>query len=165
MARSTWNLLDMAHIWISHATLALTKVNTHGLVFEWKGSNESLKPLLLMGHQDVVPVNPDTVSEWTHPPFSGHFDGKLLWGRGSSDDKNGLIGVLSTVETLIENGFKPTRSIVLSFGFDEEASGLQGASQLAEHLLEKYGENAFALLVDEGGKLINTIKLFMKIDL
>ena len=104
-----------------------------------------------MGHQDVVPVNPDTVSEWTHPPFSGYSDGKLLWGRGSSDDKNGLIGILSTVETLIENGFKPTRSIVLSFGFDEEASGPQGAERLADFLLEKYGENAFALLVDEGG--------------
>ncbi|KAK7686392.1 hypothetical protein QCA50_010616 [Cerrena zonata] len=134
-----------------HATLALTKVNTYGLVFEWKGSDESLKPLLLMGHQDVVPVNPDTVSEWTHPPFSGHFDGKLLWGRGSSDDKNGLVGILSTVETLIESGFKPTRGIVLSFGFDEEASGPQGAAHLAEYLQEKYGKNAFALLVDEGG--------------
>ena len=105
-----------------------------------------------MGHQDVVPVNHYTLNKWSHPPFSGHFDGKLLWGRGSSDDKNGLIGILSTVETLIENGFKPTRSIVLSFGFDEEASGLHGAKRLADFLLEKYGENAFALLVDEGGK-------------
>ncbi|KAI0072680.1 carboxypeptidase S [Panus rudis PR-1116 ss-1] len=138
-----------------HATLAQTKVNTYGLVYEWKGSDASLKPLLLTAHQDVVPVNPDTVDEWTHPPYSGHYDGKLLWGRGTSDDKNGLIGVLSTVETLIENGFKPTRSIVLAFGFDEEASGLHGASTLATHLLKTYGENAFAFLVDEGGDYMN----------
>ena len=58
-----------------------------------------------------------------------------------------------SIETLLEKGFKPTRSIVLSFGFDEEASGPYGAQHLAEHLLAKYGENAFALLVDEGGKL------------
>ncbi|CAL1714699.1 unnamed protein product [Somion occarium] len=134
-----------------HATLALTKVNTYGLIYEWKGSDDSLKPLLLAAHQDVVPVNPDTVDEWTHPPFSGHFDGELLWGRGTSDDKNGLIGILSTVETLIENGFKPTRSVVLAFGFDEETSGLFGAAKLADYLLENFGENAFAMLVDEGG--------------
>ncbi|KAK7686368.1 hypothetical protein QCA50_010592 [Cerrena zonata] len=134
-----------------HSTLVLTKVNTYGLLFEWKGSDETLKPLLLMGHQDVVPVNPDTVNEWTYPPYSGHFDGKLLWGRGSSDDKNDLIGFMTTIETLIENGFKPSRSIVLSFGFDEEASGTEGAAHLAKHLLEKYGENAFAMLIDEGG--------------
>lgn len=135
-----------------HSTLVLTKVNTYGLLFEWKGSDETLKPLLFMGHQDVVPVNPDTVNEWTYPPYSGHFDGKLLWGRGSSDDKNDLIGFMTTIETLIENGFKPSRGIILSFGFDEEASGTEGAAHLAKHLLAKYGENAFAMLIDEGGK-------------
>ena len=83
-----------------------------------------------MGHQDVVPVNPDTIGEWTFPPYSGYFDGRLLWGRGASDDKNDLIGFLTTIELLIENGFKPSRTIVLSFGFDEEASALEGAGHL-----------------------------------
>ncbi|THH16988.1 hypothetical protein EUX98_g9209 [Antrodiella citrinella] len=134
-----------------HATLSLAKVNTYGLVYEWTGSDTSLKPLLLAGHQDVVPVNPDTVDEWTHPPFSGHYDGKDLWGRGSSDDKNGLIGILSTIEVLLEKGFKPNRSVVLAFGFDEEASGLYGARSIAGYLLETYGTDSFAMLVDEGG--------------
>ncbi|KAI0675538.1 carboxypeptidase S [Trametes maxima] len=136
---------------LTHSTLELTKVNTHGLVFVWKGSDSSLKPLLLAGHQDVVPVNPDTVDKWTHPPFSGYFDGERIWGRGSSDDKSGLIGVLSTVESLLEKGFKPTRGVVLAFGFDEEVSGVRGASSISEHLLSTFGENAFLLLVDEGG--------------
>ena len=105
-----------------------------------------------MGHQDVVPVNPDTIDEWTFPPYSGHFDGRLLWGRGASDDKNDLIGFLTTIELLIENGFKPSRTIVLSFGFDEEASELEGAGHLGKHLLDKYGEDSFAMLIDEGGK-------------
>ena len=60
----------------SHSSLELTKVNTYGLVYVWKGSDASLKPLLLLAHQDVVPVNPDTVDEWTHPPYSGYFDGQ-----------------------------------------------------------------------------------------
>ncbi|KAI0367059.1 carboxypeptidase S [Pilatotrama ljubarskyi] len=134
-----------------HSTLKLTKVNTWGLVYEWKGSDPSLKPVLLAAHQDVVPVNPDTVDEWDHPPFSGDFDGKRIWGRGSSDDKSGLIGVMSTVESLLERGFQPTRGVVLAFGFDEEVSGLHGASSIGKHLLSTFGENAFLLLVDEGG--------------
>ncbi|KAG5724904.1 Carboxypeptidase S [Termitomyces sp. T112] len=134
-----------------HSTLTLQKVNTYGLIYTWEGSNTSLKPLVLMGHQDVVPVNPETIDEWTHPPYSGHFDGSRVWGRGSSDDKSGLIGALASVETLIKSGFKPTRTLVLSFGFDEEISGRQGASKLAQALYEIYGKDGVALLVDEGG--------------
>ena len=79
----------------------------------------------------------------------------------------------SSVETLLEKDFKPTRTIVLAFGFDEEASGLQasntllscstawravltlfrkGAQSLFQALLQKYGEDSFALLVDEGSE-------------
>jgi len=58
-----------------HKHLELTKVNTYGLVYRWEGSDDSLKPILLMGHQDVVPVNEGTISEWIHGPFSGYFDG------------------------------------------------------------------------------------------
>jgi len=61
-----------------------------------------------------------------------------------------LIGIFSSVETLLEKNFKPTRTIVLAFGFDEEASGLEGAQSLSQALLTKYGEDSFALLVDEG---------------
>ncbi|KAI0924588.1 hypothetical protein AcW2_005436 [Taiwanofungus camphoratus] len=136
-----------------HTTLKLTKVNTYGLVYAWKGSDESLKPLLLTAHQDVVPVNPDTYGDWEHPPFSGYYDGKYVWGRGSRDDKSGLIGIMSSVESLLERGFKPTRGVVLAFGFDEETSGVQGASAIGKYLLSTYGEGAFAMLVDEGGKI------------
>lgn len=125
-------------------------VNTHGLVYTYKGSDEDLKPLLLMSHQDVVPVPNETVSAWTHPPFSGYYDGKAIWGRGASDCKNQLIAVMESMELFLEAGFKPKRSIVLSFGFDEEISGREGAGSLAPFLLERYGEDSFAAIVDEG---------------
>ncbi|KAF4593099.1 hypothetical protein EYR38_008809 [Pleurotus pulmonarius] len=133
-----------------HSTLALTKVNTHGLWYEWAGSDASLKPLLLAAHQDVVPVDPTTVDQWEHPPYSGFFDGERIWGRGTSDDKGGLIGILSSIETLVAKGFKPSRTVVLAFGFDEETSGVHGAGHLGKVLANHYGEGSFAMVVDEG---------------
>lgn len=133
-----------------HSNLELTKVNTYGLLYVWKGSNSALKPLLLAAHQDVVPVLETTIDEWQHPPFSGYFDGESLWGRGSCDDKSGLIGIMSAIESMLENGFKPTRTVVIASGFDEEVSGIRGASSLATEMIERFGENAFTMLLDEG---------------
>ena len=87
-------VLSLGALSHSHATLVVTKVNTYGLHYEWTGSNPSLKPLLLTAHQDVVPVEPATINEWKYPPYSGHFDGENVWGRGSEDDKSGLIGIM-----------------------------------------------------------------------
>jgi Gly-Xaa carboxypeptidase len=133
-----------------HEELKVEKVNTHGLLYTWLGSDETLKPLVLMAHQDVVPVEEQTVDSWTFPPWSGHFDGKYIWGRGASDCKNSLIGMMETVELLLDAGFQPKRTIVLSFGFDEECSGYQGAGHLGPFLLARYGENGVAAVVDEG---------------
>jgi len=49
--------------------------------------------------------------------------GTWIWGRGACDDKAELIERLVTVETLLKHGFSPARTIVLAFGFDEEATG------------------------------------------
>ncbi|KAJ7512330.1 hypothetical protein B0H11DRAFT_1698767 [Mycena galericulata] len=133
-----------------HAALDLQKVNTYGLIYTWQGSDAGLKPLLLMGHYDVVPVAPLSADQWTHPAYSGYFDGESVWGRGSSDDKSGVIGILTTIEVLLEKGFKPTRTVVLSFGFDEEAGGYHGAGHLGPALLERFGPDSFAMIVDEG---------------
>jgi Gly-Xaa carboxypeptidase len=133
-----------------HASLMLEKINSHGLLYTWPGKDLSLKPNLLMAHQDVVPVPDSTVKQWTHPPFSGHFDGKFVWGRGASDCKNQLIAILSAVEALISADFTPRRTLILSFGFDEEISGHRGAKSLADYLLSKHGHHSIAAIIDEG---------------
>ena len=135
---------------LTHATLQLEKVNTHGLLYTWAGTDASLKPNLLMAHQDVVPVPDSTVKQWTYPPFSGHYDGKFVWGRGASDCKNQLMAILNSVEALISAGFTPQRTLILSFGFDEEISGREGAQHLADYLVKKLGHNSIAAIVDEG---------------
>lgn len=129
----------------------MTKVNTHGLLYEWTGSDSSLKPSLLAAHQDTVPVNLQTLDLWTYPPWSGYYDGTYVWGRGSSDCKNTLSGILEAVTLLIEGGFKPKRTILLAFGFDEESKGYEGAGELSKVIEEKFGKDGIAFILDEGG--------------
>ncbi|WWC71361.1 uncharacterized protein I206_105316 [Kwoniella pini CBS 10737] len=137
-----------------HQHLKRTRVVTHALIFEWEGSDPSLKPLLLTGHQDVVPVLPATRGLWTHDPFGGEYDGEVIWGRGATDDKSGVIGALSAIELLIESGkFTPARTVILAFGIDEETGGKVGAYHLGQWIEEKYGKDSISILVDEGNGL------------
>lgn len=133
-----------------HKHAKLEKINRYGLVYTIAGSDSSLKPVLLAAHQDVVPVADE--STWTHPPFSGYYDGEWLWGRGASDDKNSLTGIMSAVETLLGNSeWKPRRTLILAFGFDEECSGYRGAGTIGPHLTSRYGDDSLAIILDEGG--------------
>ncbi|KAL2267881.1 hypothetical protein VTJ83DRAFT_5158 [Remersonia thermophila] len=139
-----------------HQQLQVEKVNTHGLLYTWPGSDASLKPTLLLAHQDTVPVPPETVDSWTYPPWSGAYDGKYIWGRGASDCKNQLIAAMETLELLLEAKFQPRRTVILSFGFDEECSGLRGAASLAAVLHRRYGDDGIAVIVDEGSSFEQT---------
>ncbi|KAG7444330.1 carboxypeptidase S [Guyanagaster necrorhizus] len=140
-------------------------INTYGLVLHWQGSESHLKPILIAAHQDVVPVNPTSVDQLTHPPYSGHFDGTWIWGRGSADDKADFVSQLHvlpniSVEQLLAAGFKPQRTVVFAYGIDEEASGTEGAGSLAVYLESTYGADGFAMLVDEGGKDVKDAVIF-----
>lgn len=140
----------------SHTHAKLEKINRFGLVYTLAGSDSTLKPYLLAAHQDVVPV-PDP-STWTHPPFDAYFDGEWLWGRGSSDDKNSLTALLSAIETLLtDTNWKPKRTLLLAFGFDEECSGYRGAGKIGDFLTQRYGDDSIALILDEGGSGIQLI--------
>jgi len=135
-----------------HSNLQLEAVQNFSLLFTWPGSDDSLKPILLMAHQDVVPVEEGNESRWEHPPFSGQIADGYVWGRGSLDIKNGLVAILEAVEWLLRNGFQPRRTIYLAFGHDEEGGGMHGARQIA-NLLHKRGvvlEN----VLDEGGVVL-----------
>lgn len=139
-----------------HQHLKLEKVNEIGLFFTWEGSEIDLKPLLFMAHQDVVPVNNKTWDSWEYPPFSGHYDEEndFIWGRGASDCKNLLIAELEAVEQLLKDDYKPKRTVLLSFGFDEESSGPLGAKNLAAYIEDRYGKDSIFSIIDEGGGLL-----------
>lgn len=135
---------------LAHTRLSTTTIAQHSLLFEWKGSDPSLEPALLMAHQDVVPIAPGTTDSWTHPPFSGAIADGYVWGRGALDVKSGLVGILEAVEALLAEGFAPKRTVYLAFGHDEEVGGW-GAQAIAKHLAERNVELEYVL--DEGGMI------------
>ena len=123
--------------------------NTYGLLYEWRGSNPALKPVLLLGHYDVVPVQPGSLAQWQQPPFAGHTAGGYLYGRGTLDDKMSVLGTLEAVEYLLGTGLRPERTVLLAFGQDEETLGQRGAAAIAA-ALKKRGVHP-ELILDEGG--------------
>jgi carboxypeptidase PM20D1 len=136
-----------------HQHLSLQLVNHYARLYEWRGSDATLKPLLLLAHQDVVPVLPGTATQWTRPPFAGQVAGGYLYGRGALDDKLNVIGQLEAVEYLLRTHYRPRRTVLLAFGHDEEAQGLRGAVSLAAVVQKRYP--ALEMILDEGG-LIKT---------
>jgi carboxypeptidase PM20D1 len=138
-----------------HRTLSREIIAGSALVYSWSGTDASLKPVLLAAHQDVVPIEPGTEDTWTHPPFEGTISDGFVWGRGARDDKGSLIAIFEAVEALIGSGFKPKRSVVLAFGFDEEVGGIGGAKKIAETFAAK--GLRFEYVLDEGGMVTEGI--------
>jgi carboxypeptidase PM20D1 len=124
-----------------HAALRREVVNGQSLLYTWSGRDRGARPILLLAHMDVVPVEPGTESKWTHPPFSGEIADGFVWGRGALDDKVRMVGLLEAVDWLLAQGFQPSRTIYLAFGHDEEIGGDQGAAAIAA-LLKSRGVRA-----------------------
>jgi carboxypeptidase PM20D1 len=132
-----------------HSKLKLEKINSYALFYEWKGKNPALKPALLMGHYDVVPVIQGTEKLWEHKPFAGEIAEGYLYGRGTLDDKVSVMGILEAVEMLLRQGYQPERGFYLSFGHDEEVAGRNGAQVLVPILESR--KLQFEYIIDEGG--------------
>ncbi|MDT8382509.1 MAG: M20 family peptidase [Brevefilum sp.] len=136
-----------------HDKLLLETVNDYSLLYTWEGKNPDLKPIMLISHLDVVPADEGEDGGWKYPPFSGEIAEDCVWGRGTLDIKNGVIGILEAVEYLIKHDFEPERTVYLGFGHDEEIGGKNGAAAIAA-LLESRGVD-LACLLDEGGAVID----------
>ncbi|MEO8855949.1 MAG: M20 family peptidase [Burkholderiaceae bacterium] len=132
----------------THAALKREMVGGLSMLYTWQGTDPAAKPILLMAHQDVVPIAPGTEKQWTEQPWSGVLKDGFVWGRGSWDDKGNLISQMEAVEMLVASGYQPQRTVYLSYGADEEVSGERGAAQVAA-LLKSRGVH-LDFVVDEG---------------
>ncbi len=138
-----------------HQSLNKETVGGYSLLYTWLGKDKRLKPLLLMAHMDVVPVEAATESSWHQPPFSGRVADGFIWGRGAMDNKASVMGLLEAVEHLLESGFEPQRTVYLAFGHDEEIGGNDGAAKIAGLLHSRGVELEYVL--DEGLNIFNGI--------
>jgi carboxypeptidase PM20D1 len=136
--------------------LTLEKVNELSLVLHWKGKDAGKDPLVLMAHQDVVPIEESSIHEWKADPFSGEIKDGVLYGRGAIDDKGSLIAILESAEMLLKDNFVPEVDIYFVFGHDEEVSGQKGAKAIVQ-LFKERGIKP-RMVLDEGG-IITTYKV------
>ena len=130
-----------------HEKLEKTVLNGT-LLYRWAGADPTKKPILLMGHQDVVPA---TDEGWTVPAYSGEMVDGCLYGRGALDCKSTMYVELQAVEELLSEGFTPPCDIYLEYSINEETGG-DGAAAAMRYLKDKGIE--LALVMDEGGAVI-----------
>jgi carboxypeptidase PM20D1 len=136
------------------STMEKTPVGNYSMIFKWKSADPSSTalPILLMSHLDVVPAES---ANWTYPPFEGRITDTEIWGRGAIDDKQMVLGTLASVTHLIKRGWVPKRDVFISFGFDEEISGYQGACVVADYLRSQ--NLKFEFIHDEGMPVLDGV--------
>ncbi len=121
------------------------------LVARIEGSDPQAPSLLLMGHTDVVPVNPDG---WTRDPFGAEIVDGFVWGRGAVDMLNETATMALAFRRLADSGFTPRGSLIYLAVADEEALGTWGAKWLVKN--ERDAVYADYVLTESGGFQIPT---------
>ena len=103
------------------------------LVARMEGTDPTAPSLMLMGHTDVVPVNPDG---WKRDPFGGELVDGEVWGRGAVDMLNLTASMAVAVRAAARTGFKPRGTLIYLAVPDEEAAGIYGADWLVQNELD-----------------------------
>lgn len=123
----------------------LTRVDDFGMLLRWPGADSALDPIVMMAHQDVVPVEGQ---DWKHDPFGAEiFDGEI-WARGSLDTKCIVSAFFEAAEHLIAQGFVPPRDVWFFSSDGEEIAAptaTHAVQWLREHNIHPY------MVLDEGG--------------
>lgn len=116
---------------------------TAALLVRWRAPGKAHgKPIMLMGHMDVVEARREDST--TDPFVLTERDG-YYYGRGAIDMKDGIVGITQAIFDLKAAGFKPSRDIVVFFTGDEETNGVgadKGATEWLKDLNVEYGLNA-----------------------
>lgn len=114
------------------------------LVARLKGSGKQ-KPLLIMGHTDVVTVE---ASKWKFPPFSATRDGGYVYGRGTVDDKDNLVGSLMMMLMLKRMNVPLDRDVIFLAEAGEEGTTRVGIDFMVE---KHFDEISAEFCLAEGG--------------
>jgi acetylornithine deacetylase/succinyl-diaminopimelate desuccinylase-like protein len=121
---------------------ALPGDKTVALIARWRSPHATKKPILILGHMDVVEAKRE---DWTFDPFTFREQDGYFLGRGASDMKNGIVATTMAVLKLKAAGFQPDRDIILFYSGDEETQGkgaTLGASDWRKLTDAEFGLNA-----------------------
>ncbi len=134
------------HVMPYHTASATTgEDDTAALIVRWRAAGTpKAKPILLMGHMDVVEAKPE---DWTVDPFKMIEKDGYYYGRATIDMKDGIVAITQAMINLRKSGFKPKRDIVVLFTGDEETNGI-GAKNGATEWLDLLGHPEFGLNAD-----------------
>jgi acetylornithine deacetylase/succinyl-diaminopimelate desuccinylase-like protein len=123
---------------------------TATLMARYRGSNPSLKPIVLLGHMDVVEAK---AADWERDPFTAVEENGYIFGRGSEDNKFDVSMMVATLARLKAEGYKPKRDVVLALSGSEETDWVS-TRQLADALkgaeLVLNGDGGGGLLSEQG---------------
>ncbi len=119
---------------------------THALIVRWRAPKSRAKAVMLMAHMDVVEARRD---DWSIEPFVLNEKDGYFYGRGTADDKQGVVGITSALLRLKASGWTPRRDIIVLFTGDEETDG-KGAELAAKEWPETK-DVAYVLNGDVGG--------------
>ena len=131
-----------------HRKLEKTVLNGT-LLYRWPGRDSQKPPILLMGHQDVVPASD---LGWRVPAYSGEVIDGCIYGRGAMDCKSTMLVEMQAVEELLQEGFQPACDVWLEYSINEETGG-DGAAAAMRYLRDR--GLRFSLVLDEGGAIVD----------
>ena len=112
-----------------------------------KGRDAKLKPLLMIGHMDVVAADR---ADWTRDPFVPVEENGYIFGRGAEDNKYDVAMMVATLAQLKKQGWTPRRTVILLLSGDEET-----AMVTTKALAAQYRQAELLLNGDGGGGLLN----------
>ncbi|QIR84161.1 succinyl-diaminopimelate desuccinylase [Paracoccus sp. AK26] len=116
---------------------------TPNLFARW--GRKGARALGFNGHTDVVP--PGDLGSWTHPPFSGHVEDGIIWGRGATDMKSGVAAFVAAAIDFVRET-PPDGAVILTITGDEEGTSRDGTIALLDWM-EENGERMEACIVGE----------------
>ena len=119
---------------------------TQTMIVRWRAKNATRAPIVVMAHMDVVDAKP---ADWKHDPFTFREEGGYYLGRGTGDNKAGVVAIVAAMQRLKASGFEPTRDIIALLTGDEENAG--NGVRLAAYDWGLIKGAEYALNVDDGG--------------
>ncbi len=121
--------------------------NQGQLVVRLRAKAPKAKPVLWLGHLDVVEAKPE---DWTVPPFKLTERDGWWYGRGTQDMKGDDVAVASALIRLKREGFIPNRDLIAAFTSDEEAGDGSGVEWLVKNKRDLI-DAALVINPDAGG--------------